>query len=64
MCIVTIIWQAGVYLLAPVGGRLLRDELDVEEGALPGAVDVPVRRPPHDSRRHVRHDVLSQDNVN
>ena len=55
---------AGVYLLAPVRGRLLRDELDVEEGALSGAVDVAVGRPPHDPRRHVRHDVLCQDNMN
>ena len=47
-----------LHLLAPVGGRLFRDELDVEEGPLARAIVVSGRSTAHDSWRHVRHDVL------
>lgn len=48
--------------LTPVRGRLLADELDVEEGALPGAEGGARGGPPDDSGRDVRHDVLMEDN--
>ena len=47
--------------LAPVGGRLLADELDVEEGALVGAVVVARGRPAHDAGRDVGDDVLREE---
>lgn len=44
--------------LTPVRRRLLADELDVQEGALSGAVQGAGGGPPDDPGRHVRHDVL------
>mmetsp|Transcript_20962 Transcript_20962/g.37346 ORF Transcript_20962/g.37346 Transcript_20962/m.37346 type:complete len:630 (+) Transcript_20962:422-2311(+) len=44
--------------LLPVGLRLLRDQFDVEEGALAGSVELSGGSSPHDARRHVGHDVL------
>ena len=42
----------------PVGGRLLTEQLNVEEGALPRAKQVPRSAPTDDARRHVGDDVL------
>ena len=44
--------------VAPVGGWLLTDELDVEEGALARPVYVTGSLAPHDARGDIRHCVL------
>jgi len=43
---------------APVGGRLLADQFDVEERSLSGSVEMTRRRSTHDTWRYVRHQVL------
>lgn len=45
-------------LLAPVCRRLLRDELNIEEGPLPGSIVVPCRGPSNDPGRHIGDNVL------
>ena len=45
---------------APVLARFLRDELDVEEGALARSVRVAGGGATHNPRRHVRHQVLAR----
>ena len=47
-----------VHSLTPVGGCLLTDELDVEEGSLPWAIRVAGGGPSNDAGGHVSDDVL------
>lgn len=49
------------YWLAPVGCCLLTDELDVEEGALARAKHMAWGGATHNTRWHVRHQVLQRD---
>ena len=44
--------------LAPVGGRFLRNQLDIEERSLAGAVNVARSGTSYDAWRYVRYDVL------
>lgn len=44
--------------LAPIGLALLRDEFDVEEGSLAGAIVLARSDSTHNAGRHVRHQVL------
>lgn len=56
-----VVWEVFLELgdaLAPVGGRFLTNELDVEEGALTGAEDRARRGAADDTRRYVGHQVL------
>ena len=44
----------------PVGSRLLADEFDVEERSLSGTIQVTGCSSTHDTRRHIRYQVLQR----